>query len=75
MKNAQTHRNEGIAKELGGKVKKGIGRAIGNEQMEVEGAAKQTEGATQKNVGKVGERVKGAGEEIRGKIRQGLNKP
>jgi uncharacterized protein YjbJ (UPF0337 family) len=39
MSNA-SKRGEGAAEELGGKLKKGIGQLIGNEQMEDEGKLK-----------------------------------
>lgn len=43
MSNA-SNRSEGIAEELGGKIKKTIGAAIGNEQMEAEGKARELKG-------------------------------
>src|ERR1041385_7847835 len=43
MKNTQK-RSEGTAEELGGKLKKGVGKVIGNEQMEAEGAVKEVKG-------------------------------
>lgn len=49
---------KGSAKELGGKLKEGVGKAVGNERMEAEGAADQAEGKTQKNYGKVKDAVK-----------------
>ena len=43
MSNEQK-RAEGDAEELGGKLKKGIGKIIGNEQMEAEGKATEIKG-------------------------------
>ena len=40
----ESDRAEGAAEEIGGKIKKHVGRAIGNEQMEVEGKAKELKG-------------------------------
>src|SRR5438309_820479 len=37
----ETNRGEGAAEELGGKIKKNVGKVIGNEQMEAEGKAKK----------------------------------
>jgi uncharacterized protein YjbJ (UPF0337 family) len=37
-------RIEGAAEELGGKIKKGVGHLIDNQQMEAEGRAKELEG-------------------------------
>ena len=39
-----SNRSEGAAEEIGGKIKKGIGKLIGNEQMEAEGKAKELKG-------------------------------
>ena len=44
MGNATVKRGEGAVEELGGKIKAGVGKAIGNEQMELEGRAKQAKG-------------------------------
>src|SRR6476469_6466554 len=43
MSNAST-RSEGKGEELGGKIKAGVGKLIGNEQMEAEGRAQELEG-------------------------------
>ena len=44
MKSNEQHRAEGTAKEIVGKVKGAVGKAIGNEQMEAEGKAKELKG-------------------------------
>ena len=44
---------KGAAKEAGGNIKEGVGKLVGNEKMQVEGAAEQIEGKTQKTVGDV----------------------
>lgn len=49
---------KGGAKELGGKIKEGVGSLVGNERMEADGLADQAEGKTQKNYGKVKDAVK-----------------
>ncbi len=41
-------RNEGAAEELGGKIKKGLGQLLGDEQMEAEGRAKELRGKVQR---------------------------
>lgn len=43
MSNA-SKRGEGAAEELGGKIKKTVGKIIGNEQMEAEGTGKKLMG-------------------------------
>ena len=49
---------KGGAKELGGKIKEGAGKLVGNERLEAEGQVDQVEGKTQKNYGKVKDAVK-----------------
>jgi uncharacterized protein YjbJ (UPF0337 family) len=44
------------AKEVKGKMKKGVGKAVGNRRLEAEGRADQTEG----NLKQAGEKVKDA---------------
>ena len=43
MKN-QTRRAEGVAEEIGGKIKKTVGKVIGNQQMQAEGKVKELTG-------------------------------
>jgi uncharacterized protein YjbJ (UPF0337 family) len=40
----ESNKSEGVAQQVGGKIKHGIGKLIGNEQMEAEGKAKELEG-------------------------------
>ena len=44
---------EGIANNLSGKVKEGVGKAIGNRHLEAKGDSEQLEGQAQKKVGEV----------------------
>lgn len=46
-------RIEGAAKNMGGKVKEGLGKATGDEKMKAEGRADQVEGKVQNAVGGV----------------------
>ena len=46
-------RIEGAAKNMGGKVKEGLGKATGDEKMKAEGRADQVEGKVQNSVGGV----------------------
>jgi uncharacterized protein YjbJ (UPF0337 family) len=39
-----SNRSEGVAEQIGGKIKQGVGKVIGNEQMQVEGKAKELKG-------------------------------
>jgi len=67
-------RGEGAAEELGGNVKKVVGKVIGNEQMEAEGYAKELKGKAQQQEAKAEERAKGAFEEVTGAIKNRVGK-
>ena len=67
-------RIEGAAEELGGKVKKGVGDLIGNQQMEAEGRATELKGEAKQEAAKAAERVKGSVQEAGGKIKKGVGK-
>jgi len=59
-----TDKIKGIANQVGGKMKEGVGKAIGNEKMQVEGAAQQVKGKTQQKVGEAKEVVKDTADKI-----------
>lgn len=63
---SKNSRAGGAAEEVGGTIKKHIGRLIGDEKMEIDGAAKQLHGEARKEVAKANARVKGAAEERAG---------
>ena len=69
MGNATVKRGEGAVEELGGKIKAGVGKAIGNEQMELEGRAKQAKGVAKQEAAKASERVKGTIEKGIGRVK------
>lgn len=46
-------RVEGAAKNMGGKLKEGLGKATGDEKLKAEGRADQVEGKVQNTVGGV----------------------
>ena len=48
----ESNRAEGKAEEIGGKIKKGIGSLIGNEQMAAEGKVKELEGEARQKANK-----------------------
>lgn len=54
----------GAAKEAAGKVKEGIGQAIGNEKLEAEGVVDQVEGKVQNTVGKAKDAAREAAEKV-----------
>ena len=68
MSNA-SKRSEGAAEKLGGKLKRAVGSAIGNEQMEAEGRAKELKGHTKVESAKAAERSKGKLEEVAGAVK------
>ena len=68
MSNA-AKRADGTTKEVGGKIKAGIGKLIGNDKMEAEGNAKALAGKAQKEVAKAAERAKGSVEETVGAVK------
>lgn len=69
-----TKRIEGAATELDGKLKKGVGAVIGNEQMEAEGHIKELKGKAEQQAAKGAERVKGAAQEVGGALKKGVGK-
>lgn len=46
-----TDKAKGLANEATGKVKQGVGSAVGSDKLKAEGAAQEAKGATQKAVG------------------------
>ncbi|KRB48917.1 MAG: CsbD family protein [Pseudomonadota bacterium] len=42
---------KGAAKEVAGAIKQAVGKATGNERLEIEGVAEKTAGKVQKSVG------------------------
>lgn len=62
-------RSEGAAEKLGGKIKRGIGKLIDNEQMEAEGAVKEVRGEAKEESAKGAERGKGKLEEVTGAVK------
>ncbi|HVH46478.1 MAG TPA: CsbD family protein [Labilithrix sp.] len=63
------NRGEGIAEQVGGKIKQGVGKVIGNEQMQAEGKAKELKGEAREESAKAAERTKGKVEEVAGAIK------
>jgi len=51
-------RVEGGAEELGGKIKGGVGKLLGNKQMQVAGKARELEGKAKQKFAKAADRVK-----------------
>jgi uncharacterized protein YjbJ (UPF0337 family) len=82
-----TRRSKGAAKELGGKVERKVGRAVGSERDEkesakarerVKGKVEEAVGAVQRGAGRLLDddetRARGALRNARGKLRQKANR-
>ena len=59
-------RNEGIGEEIGGKIKAGVGKLVGNEEMQAEGKAHELHGKAKQEAAKAAERTKGKVQEAAG---------
>ncbi len=55
---ADNHRIEGSAKNMGGKVKEGVGNLTGDAKLKTEGKGDQAEGKIQNAVGGIKDAVK-----------------
>src|SRR3954447_2735166 len=69
MRNNQVERSEGKAEKLGGKLKKGLGRILGNERMQAEGVAKEIRGKTREETAKASERARGKAQAVAGAVK------
>jgi uncharacterized protein YjbJ (UPF0337 family) len=67
-----TDKIKGVANQAGGKVKEGIGKAIGNEQMQVEGMAQQVKGKAQQKVGEAKSTIKDLADKVADKAHEKL---
>jgi uncharacterized protein YjbJ (UPF0337 family) len=65
----ESKKAEGVAEQVGGKIKAGIGKIIGNERMEAEGHAKELKGEAREEAARAAERAKGKTEEVVGAIK------
>ena len=63
------NRGEGVAEQVGGKIKEGIGKLTGNEQMQAEGEAKEAKGEAREEAAKASERAKGTTQELGGTVK------
>ncbi|HXK20447.1 MAG TPA: CsbD family protein [Polyangiaceae bacterium] len=68
MSNA-SKRSAGAAEKLGGKIKGGIGKLVGSERMQADGAVKEAKGRAKEQSAKAAERVKGKVEEATGALK------
>jgi uncharacterized protein YjbJ (UPF0337 family) len=68
-KQNQSKRSEGKAEELGGKIKEGVGKLVGNQRLQAEGKAQKMSGQAKKESAKAAERAQGKGEELAGAVK------
>ena len=62
-----TDKIKGLANEAVGNVKRGVGKATGNEKLEAEGKAQELKGEAQKTVGDVKDGAKNLADTVTGK--------
>jgi len=55
---------KGYANEAAGKVKQGVGKAIGNDRLRAKGAAQEVKGEAQKAVGKTKSAIKDIADKV-----------
>lgn len=67
-----TDKVKGVANQVGGKAKESVGKAIGNEQMQVEGLARQVKGKVQKKVGDAKSTIKDVADDLADKAHEKL---
>ena len=61
---SKTDQIKGYANEAAGKVKQGVGKAIGNDRLRTKGAAQEAKGDAQKAVGKAKGTIKDVAHKI-----------
>jgi uncharacterized protein YjbJ (UPF0337 family) len=66
---SESNKGQGVAQQVGGKIKQAVGKVIGNEQMVTEGKAKEVEGKARVEGAKAAERSKGKVEETVGTVK------
>ena len=59
-----TDKTKGLANEGAGKLKQGVGKAVGSDQLQDEGAAQELKGHGQQALGKAKETVKDAANKV-----------
>lgn len=69
MADEKDRKQEGAFEKLGGKVKEGIGKAIGHERLTAEGKAQSARGTERVENAKAEGREKGKLEELEGKVK------
>jgi uncharacterized protein YjbJ (UPF0337 family) len=63
---------KGYANEAAGKVKQGVGKAVGNDRLRAKGAAQEIKGDSQKALGKAKGAIKSAADRVSAKAHEKL---
>ena len=69
---SKTDQIKGYANEAAGKIKQGVGKAIGNDRLRAKGAAQEAKGDAQKAVGKAKGAIKDVAHKIADKAQKKL---
>ena len=69
MRSNATRRSQGVLEEIGGKIKQGVGKLLGNDRMQAEGRVMKRKGQVRQATAKAGERSKGTVEEVAGSVK------
>ncbi|MBZ9936243.1 CsbD family protein [Mesorhizobium sp. BR1-1-16] len=72
MTSSTTDKIKGVANEAAGNVKQGVGKAVGNDRLQAEGAAQEIKGETQQAVGKAKDKVKDTADKLRDSAHRNL---
>lgn len=64
MTNSTTDKIKGVANEAAGTIRQGVGRAIGNSEMEAKGLVQKTKGEAQQLKGDAKDAVKGVVDKV-----------
>ena len=67
-----TDKIKGHANKAVGKVKQGVGQAVGNDRLRAKGAAQAAKGDVQKTIGKAKVAIKDAADKVAGKAHKKL---
>lgn len=67
-----TDKAKGYANEAIGNIKQGVGKAVGNERLQAEGAAQELKGEAQVSIGKAKAAVKDGANKVAEKINEKL---
>ena len=69
---SSTDKIKGYANEAAGKVKQGVGKAVGNDRLRAKGVAQEIKGDAQKTMGKAKGAIKDAADKVADKAHKKL---